>query len=201
MTLEELKNEKIADEAAQVEQGAPDLSTIISDGDTTSQFNQAAAEKILNAAAGMATGEQAAPAEMSPEEFQKIFFGAFDMAADIWKIDGLKIDQSQKLELAGATVSARKLYNMALKYPALHFLIDPAGGWLGDWALISVFVYQKSNAVSRHFGGKNIIMRAKSVFGGIIGRFFKKTSGESKKGGFWPFKKSEIVENEKTKTE
>lgn len=197
MTLEELKNEKIADDAA-----APDLSKIITDGDAASgQFNQAAAEQILNAAAGMATGEQVAPAEMSAEEFQKIFFGAFDMAADIWKIDGLKIDQSQKLELAGATVSARKLYNMALKYPALHFLIDPAGGWLGDWALISVFVYQKSNAVSKHFGGKNIITRAKSIFSGIIGRFFKKTAGEAKKSGFWPFKKSENVTDEKAKTE
>lgn len=198
MTLEELKNEKKADDAAAA---APDLSKIITDGDASGQFNQAAAEQILNAAAGMATGEQAAPAEMSAEEFQKIFFGAFDMAADIWKIDGLKIDQSQKLELAGATVSARKLYNMALKYPALHFLIDPAGGWLGDWALISVFVYQKSNAVSKHFGGKNIITRAKSIFGSIIGRFFRKNAGEAKKGGFWPFKKSEIVADEKAKAE
>lgn len=197
MTLEELKNEKLADDAAAA---APDLSKIISDGDASGQFNQAAAEQILNAAAGMATGEQAAPTEISADEFQKIFFSAFDMAADIWKIDGLKIDQSQKIELAGATVSARKLYNMALKYPALHFLIDPAGGWLGDWALISVFVYKKSNAVSRHFGGKNILVRAKSFLGGIINRFFKKTSDEAKKTGFWPFKKTG-VENEKAETE
>ena len=100
---------------------------------------------------------------ISKDEFTQHFFEFFNMVGDFWNIEDFKIDEHKSFEVAGATVTAEKLYNMADKYPLMHFLIEPSGGWFGDFWLIGWFIYAKSNAVSRKIDGLTLSGRLKKL--------------------------------------
>ncbi len=107
---------------------------------------------------------------LSPNEFNQRFTELFDMCGDIWNIPEFKINQEKTLEVAGAKLTANKLYNLAQKYPLMHFLIEPSGGWFGDFWLIGVFCWSKADVVSRKVSGLTLA--------GKIRNFFQKTSGK-----------------------
>ncbi len=107
---------------------------------------------------------------LSEEEFSTRFNELFDMFSDIWDIPEFKINQEKTLEVAGAKLTSNKLYNLAQKYPLIHFLIEPSGGWFGDFWLISIFCWSKADVVSRKVSGLTL--------GGKIRNFFQKTSGK-----------------------
>lgn len=107
---------------------------------------------------------------LSAEEFNQRFTELFDMFGDIWDMPEFKINQEKTLEVAGAKLTSNKLYNLAQKYPLIHFLIEPSGGWFGDFWLISVFCWSKADVVSRKVSGLTLA--------GKIRNFFQKTSGK-----------------------
>ncbi len=122
----------------------------------------------------------------SKEEFTTRFIELFDMAGDFWKMPDFKINKEKQFEVLGATVTAEKLYQMALKYPMLHFLVEPCGGWFGDAWLIGWFIYGKSNIVSRKIDGLSLSGRLK--------RLLKKGGEVTEKGNIFSklFKKKEV---------
>lgn len=83
------------------------------------------------------------PAILTQEEFVHRFNEMFDMCGDIWDMPEFKINHEKALEFAGAKVTADKLYNLANKYPLMHFLIEPSGGWFGDFWLMGMFCWGK----------------------------------------------------------
>ncbi len=107
---------------------------------------------------------------LSEEEFSTRFNEMFDMFGDIWNMPEFKINQEKTLEVAGAKLTSSKLYNLAQKYPLMHFLIEPSGGWFGDFWLISMFCYSKADVVSRKVSGLTLA--------GKIRNFFQKTTGK-----------------------
>ena len=120
---------------------------------------------------------------LTKEEFTAHFIEIFNFAGEFWNIPDLKVDRNKQFDFLGATTTASKLYNMAQRYPLLHFLVEPSGGWFGDAWLIGWFVYAKSNAVSRKIDGLTITGRLKKLLkkGGevsqkvnIFSKFFKK---------------------------
>lgn len=100
---------------------------------------------------------------ITKEEFTQHFFDFFNIVGDFWDMEDFKIDTQKSFEVAGATVTAEKMYNMALKYPLMHFLVEPSGGWFGDAWLIGWFIYGKSNAVSRKIDGLTLSGRIKKI--------------------------------------
>lgn len=133
---------------------------------------------------GQATEEATENLNMlSKEEFIAHFIEIFNIAGEFWHIPDLKVNRDDKVDFLGATITASKLYNMAQRYPLLHFLVEPSGGWFGDACLIGCFVYAKSNAVSRKIDGLTITGRIKKLLkkGGevtqkvnVFSKFFKK---------------------------
>ncbi len=107
---------------------------------------------------------------LSEDEFSNRFNELFDMFGDIWNMPEFKINQEKTLEVAGAKLTSSKLYNLAQKYPLMHFLIEPSGGWFGDFWLISMFCYSKADVVSRKVSGLTLA--------GKIRNFFQKTTGK-----------------------
>ncbi|MBP3687004.1 MAG: hypothetical protein J6J35_01415 [Alphaproteobacteria bacterium] len=107
---------------------------------------------------------------LSTEEFNQRFIEMFDMFGDIWDMPEFKINHEKTLEVAGAKLTAGKLYNLAQKYPLMHFLIEPSGGWFGDFWLIGVFCWSKADIVSRKVSGLTLA--------GKIRNFFQKTRGK-----------------------
>lgn len=106
---------------------------------------------------------------LTPDEFEQHFCELFDIVGDLWDMPDFKINRDRPFEVAGAKVSAKKLYNMAVKYKTLHFLIEPCGGWFGDVIAISCFASAKANVLCKKYTGNGLT--------GYLRRFMKK-SGE-----------------------
>lgn len=141
-----------------------------------------------------AQGEQPAATingVLSPEQFEQHFFELFDIVGDLWDMPDFKVQRDKPFEVAGAKVSAAKLYLMAQKYKMLHFLIEPCGGWFGDTIAICCFVGAKSNVACKRFTGNNLT--------GYFKRFTKKTAEQVQNNSFFSkiFKKSEENTEEK----
>ena len=132
----------------------------------------AAVEQVEQAAAAALEQPQIMPAVLTPADFEKKFFEIFDIIGDLWDMPDFKIQKDKPFEIAGAKVSAAKLYLMANKYKMLHFLIEPAGGWFGDAIAIACFAGAKANIVCKKYTGNPLT--------GYLRRFMKK-SGEQVK--------------------
>ena len=144
------------------------------------QAEQAATAAAMEAEA-TATGGAAAPETvggvLSPEQFEKHFIELFDICGDLWDMPDFKVNRDKPFEIAGAKVSAAKLYIMANKYQMLHFLIEPCGGWFGDTIAIACFVGAKANIACQRFAKRSIIDYAK--------HFMKKSGEQVQKNGFF----------------
>lgn len=156
---------------------------IIDDGADLTAKQAAEFEKTIEQAAEQATTAAAAtgaaaeqpqitPAVLTPADFEKHFFEVFDIIGDLWDMPDFKIQRDKPFEIAGAKVSAAKLYLMGEKYKMLHFLIEPAGGWFGDAVAIACFAGAKANVLCKKYTGNPIT--------GYLRGFLKK-SGEQVK--------------------
>lgn len=164
------------------------LENIIANNDGTINVEEVLDEVITATADNTTQSEQ--NALLTPEEFEKYFFEFFGLVGEFWKIDGFAIDVNKPFEVAGAKVSAKKLYSMAERYKMLHFLIEPTGGWFGDFIMVGIFAYAKADALSRKIGGLTLGGRVKRVFK----RLFKLKQSEPEKSGFFPFLKGKANE-------
>lgn len=145
---------------------------IIDDGEKlTDKVAVEFAESIEKAAASVENISDAAGAvsgTLTPDEFEQHFFELFDIVGELWDIPDLPVQRDKPFEVAGAKVSARKLYGMAQKYKMLHFLIEPCGGWFGDIVAIACFAGAKANVVCKKYTGNGLT--------GYLRRFMKKSS-------------------------
>lgn len=136
------------------------------------KINRLEMQAEFTAATGTPEQPQILPATLTKEQFEKHFFEVFDIVGDLWDMPDLKIQKDKPFEIAGAKVSAAKLYLMAEKYKMLHFLIEPAGGWFGDMVAIACFAGAKANVLCKKYTGNPIT--------GYLRGFLKK-SGEQVK--------------------
>ena len=140
----------------------------------------AAVEKTAEQAAeqvAAATAEQPQVSKvLSQADFEKHFFEVFDIIGDLWDMPEFKIQTDKPFEVAGAKVSAAKLYIMAEKYKMLHFLIEPAGGWFGDMVAICCFAGAKANIVCKKYTGNALT--------GYLRKFMKKSGEQVKNNSF-----------------
>lgn len=146
----------------------------------TEQIEQMAAAAAMEteAATGTSAGTaQVIGAVLTPEQFEQHFFELFDIIGDLWEMPEFKINHEKPFEIAGAKVSAAKLYLMANKYKTLHFLIEPCGGWLGDTIAIACFAGAKANIACQRFAKRSLLDYAK--------HFMKKSSEQVKNNGFF----------------
>lgn len=141
------------------------------------QVEQAAAEQAAAAAAQAEAAQGISNGILTPEAFEKHFFELFDICGDLWDMPDFKVNREKPFEVAGAKVSAAKLYAMANKYKMLHFLIEPCGGWFGDCVAIACFAGAKANVACNRFTGKNLT--------GYFKRFVKKTGEQVANNGFF----------------
>lgn len=160
----------------------------IDDGSFTAKQEAVFAEEAeqMAAAAAMeaevATGTSTGAAEvigsvLTPEQFEQHFFELFDIVGDLWDMPDFKINHDKPFEIAGAKVSAAKLYLMANKYKTLHFLIEPCGGWFGDTIAIACFAGAKANIACQRFAKRSLLDYAK--------HFMKKSGEQVKNNGFF----------------
>lgn len=166
--------------------------TILDDGEDLTQKAAAEFVETIEAQAEQAK-EAAAPVAsvLTPAEFEQHFFELFDICGDLWDMPDFKVQRDKPFEVAGAKVSAAKLYNMAQKYKMLHFLIEPCGGWFGDTIAIACFAGAKANILCRKYTGNGLT--------GYLKKFVKKSGEQVKENSFFSrfFKKE--VKNEKEK--
>jgi len=137
----------------------------------------ATVEKVEQATAAAPEQPQILPAVYSPEDFEKRFFELFDIVGDLWDMPEFKIQRDKPFEIAGAKVSAAKLYLMANKYKMLHFLIEPAGGWFGDAIAVACFAGAKCNVICKKYTGNPLT--------GYLRRFMKKSGEQVRKNSFF----------------
>lgn len=166
--------------------------TILDDGEDLTQKAAAEFEKKLEQAATSAAPETAAPvsAIYSPEEFEQRFCELFDIVGDLWDMPEFKIQRDKPFEVAGAKVSAAKLYKMSCKYKMLHFLIEPCGGWFGDAIAIACFASAKANVVCKKYTGNGLT--------GYLKKFVKKSGEQVKENSFFSrFFKKEVKNDKK----
>lgn len=114
---------------------------------------------------------------LTPEQFEQHFIELFDIVGDLWDMPDFKVQKDKPFEVAGAKVSAAKLYLMAQKYKMLHFLIEPCGGWFGDTIAIACFAGAKANVACKRFTGNGLT--------GYIRRFMKKSGEQVKNNSFF----------------
>lgn len=161
--------------------------TILDDGEDLTQKAAAEFVETIEAQAEQAK-EAAAPVAsvITPDEFEKHFFEIFDICGDLWGMPEFKVQRDKPFEVAGAKVSAAKLYNMAQKYKMLHFLIEPCGGWFGDTIAIACFAGAKANILCKKYTGNGLT--------GYLKKFVKKSGEQVKENSFFSrfFKKSEV---------
>ena len=138
-------------------------------------IEKAAAEHATQTAEQVISGEQVAGI-LTPEQFEQHFIELFDIVGDLWDMPDFKVQKDKPFELAGAKVSAAKLYLMAQKYKMLHFLIEPCGGWFGDTIAIACFAGAKANVACKRFTGNGLT--------GYLRRFMKKSTEQVKKNSF-----------------
>lgn len=157
---------------------------IIDDGNITEKQEAVFAEQAeqMATAAAMEAEAGAGSAEvignvLTPEQFEKHFIELFDIVGDLWDMPDFKLNRDKPFEVAGAKVSAAKLYLMANKYPMLHFLIEPCGGWFGDTIAIACFVGAKANVACQRFAKRSLLDYAK--------HFMKKSGEQVQKNGFF----------------
>lgn len=127
---------------------------------------------------------------LTPAEFEQHFFELFDIIGDLWDMPDFKIQKDKPFEVAGAKVSAAKLYYMAEKYKTLHFLIEPCGGWFGDTIAIACFAGAKANIICKKYTGNGLT--------GYLRRFMKKSGEQVKQNSFFSkIFKREVKNDEK----
>lgn len=107
---------------------------------------------------------------VTQEDFYNGFKGVFAFAGECTATKSLPI---QAHEEQGARRTSDKLYEMALKYPFLRFMIDAKSTWLADVTLIGLFVYGKTNAVLEEKTGYGL---NKIIFG-RLGKWLPKRKG------------------------
>ncbi len=107
---------------------------------------------------------------ITPDDFYNGFKSVFAFAGEYTSTQSLPI---QAHEEQGARRTSDKLYEMALKYPFLRFMIDTKTSWLADVSLISLFVYGKTNAVLEEKTGYGL---NKIIFG-RLGKWLPKRKG------------------------
>ena len=107
---------------------------------------------------------------ITQEDFYNGFKSVFAFAGEYTATNSLTI---QSHEEQGARRTSDKLYEMALKYPFLRFMIDTKTTWLADASLIGLFVYGKPNAV---FDEKTGYGLNKIIFG-RLGKWLPKRKG------------------------
>ena len=170
---------------------------IIDDGEDLTQKAAAEfAESLEQAtAATSAAPETSAPVAsvLTPEQFEQHFFEIFDICGDLWDMPDFKVQRDKPFEVAGAKVSAAKLYLMAQKYKMLHFLIEPCGGWFGDTIAIACFAGAKANILCKKYTGNGLT--------GYLKKFVKKSGEQVKENSFFSrfFGKSEVKNEKKDK--
>ena len=166
--------------------------TILDDGEDLTQKAAAEFVETIEAQAEQAK-EAAAPVAsvLTPAEFEQHFFELFDICGDLWDMPEFKVQRDKPFEVAGAKVSAAKLYNMAQKYKMLHFLIEPCGGWFGDTIAIACFAGAKANILCKKYTGNGLT--------GYLKKFVKKSGEQVKENSFFSrfFKKSEVKNDKK----
>lgn len=154
---------------------------LIDDGfDITVNQAKEIEKNILNAEK-IAQEEKIASMVATPEEFEQHFFELFDICGDIWDLPEFKINRESAFELAGAKISAKKLYYLAEKYPLMHFLIEPSCGWFGDSIAVLFFIGAKANIVCKKVSGYTLLGKIKNKFSNI----FKKASVSEQKQGLF----------------
>lgn len=142
------------------------------------QAEQAATAAAMEAEAGAAAAAtKTIDGVLTPEDFEKHFIELFDICGDLWDMPDFKLNRDKPFEVAGAKVSAAKLYLMAQKYQMLHFLIEPCGGWFGDTIAIACFVGAKANVACQRFAKRGLLDYAK--------HFMKKSGEQVQKNGFF----------------
>ena len=151
---------------------------IIDDGEDLTKKAAAEFVETIEQAATAAPVQDApkVAAIYSPEEFEQRFCELFDIVGDLWDMPEFKIQRDKPFEVAGAKVSAAKLYLMAQKYKMLHFLIEPAGGWFGDTIAIVCFAGAKANVVCKKYTGNALT--------GYLRKFMKKSGEQVKNNSF-----------------
>ena len=165
---------------------------IIDDGEKLTDKKAAEFIETIEKAAEQPAADNAAPqvaAVLSPEEFEQHFFELFDICGDLWDMPEFKIQHDKPFEVAGAKVSAAKLYFMAQKYKMLHFLIEPCGGWFGDTIAIACFAGAKANIVCKKYTGNGLT--------GYLRRFMKKSGEQVKENSFFSKLFNKEVKNER----
>ena len=140
------------------------------------QIEQAQAAQKAEETAAAEFAQGISNGVLTPESFEKHFFELFDICGDLWDMPDFKINRDKPFEIAGAKVSAAKLYTMAQKYKMLHFLIEPCGGWFGDLVAIACFAGAKANVACNRFTGKPIT--------GYFKKFIKKTGEQVQNNSF-----------------
>ncbi len=130
-------------------------------------------EKAINEKENIVEQSETVLKTLTQKQFEQHFFEIFDVVGDLWDMPEFKIQQDKPFEIAGAKVSAAKLYFMAEKYKILHFLIEPAGGWFGDMIAIACFAGAKANVVCKKYTGNPIT--------GYLRKFLKKSGEQVKK--------------------
>ena len=141
------------------------------------QAEQAATAAAMEAEATGAAATETIGGVLTPEQFEKHFIELFDICGDLWDMPEFKVNREKPFEIAGAKVSAAKLYYMANKYQMLHFLIEPCGGWFGDTIAIACFAGAKANVACQRF--------AKRSLTDYIKHFMKKSGEQVQKNGFF----------------
>ena len=165
---------------------------IIDDGESltdkkTAEFIETI-EKSAQTSTSAEKGPEVTPATLTPDQFEQHFFELFDIVGDLWDIPDFKIQHDKPFEVAGAKVSAAKLYLMAQKYKMLHFLIEPCGGWFGDTIAIACFASAKANIICRKYTGAGL--------SGYLKKFVKKGGEQVKKNSFFSRFFSKGAEND-----
>lgn len=160
-----------------------DFENIIDDGLDMTNKQQAAftetAEQVVTAAAMEKEAEtvETVTGVLTPEQFEQHFIELFDICGDLWDMPDFKLNRDKPFEVAGAKVSAAKLYLMAQKYKTLHFLIEPCGGWFGDTIAIACFAGAKANVACQRFAKRSLLDYFK--------KFMKKSGEQVQKNSFF----------------
>ncbi len=106
--------------------------------DEPSHFDDLIAEPIP-AGSGGGDGGQVTPM-LGKDEFFKLFVGGFTVAGALTQLKSLKVEETDEK----ARAASDALYETISDIPALHFLLEPQGKWMGRVVCIGMFVVPMS---------------------------------------------------------
>lgn len=98
-------------------------------------------------------GEEIIEGIFTREEFKEGFYACFDIGGELTELKSLPIKENER---QGADRTADKLYDIAVKYPALRWMINRNTAWMADMTLIGYFCYSKANAVLIEVSGRSV---------------------------------------------